>query len=216
MYDNESFSGFGMLINLFLNSSFGIIFLVFDKRNMKWLYVLFLVLLLVVSVGLIFWFVLYSDENNKVVDSSELDREYRWLLQRLTTLLSEYEVTHFVYGNTMSALRNNRYLNDPLWIAVDETHRDMIEGLEKHYIKNDFSLSVDMFQLKYGNEKFSVKNRGDLIANINYYRLDNGMIKFDKYSLDMDVVFPIQTEVMDNLVVMLPSRSVYSASVKKS
>jgi hypothetical protein len=176
------------------------------------LYILSLVLLFIISVGLVIW-ILWPENNNKEVDNTKLDQEYRSLLQKVTTLLSEYEITHFVYGKTLSDLRNNRYLNEPLCIAVDSTHKDMIEGLEKYHINNDFNMSTAMFQLKYSKERFTVKNRGNEIsARINYYKLENGKIKFDKYEIEMDAVFPIQTEVMDNLAVMMPSRGVYNVN----
>lgn len=175
---------------------------------MFWI-VLFLVTLLVVSVSLLCWYVWPVDLSKKV-DSPKLDQEYRNLLQKVTTLLSEYEVTHFVYGETLSDLRRNRYLSGSLCVAVDDVHREMMEGLERHHIKNDFSMSVDMFQLEFKKSRFMVKNRKDIDAIINFYKLENGKIKFEDKNdeIDMDLVFPVQAEVMDNLVVMMPSRIV--------
>jgi hypothetical protein len=216
-YDEFVYICFGMLISWFLYSNFGIIVFLtpknrIDKRNMKVLYVLFLLLLLVVSVGLIVWFV-WPVENKQSTDISSVDKEYRCLLQRVSTLLSEYDIKYFVFGKTLSDLRNNRYLGDQLCIAVDDCYRDIIEALEKHHIKNDFSISTDVFQLSYAKELFTMKNR-DVSARVNFYKLDNGMVKFDKYGIEMDAVFPIQVEVMDGLAVMMPSRSVFSVSKK--
>ena len=200
----------GFLIGLFLNSKTGIIFYNDSKKKKYMLFwVIFsVVVLLVVSVSLFGWYAWTVQDRQ--VDSSKVDREYRWLLQRVTTLLSEYEVTHFVYGKTLGDLRSNRYLSSSLCVAVDEKYREMMEGLEKYHMRNDFSMSVDMFQLVFKKGRFSVKNNKEVVAEVSYYKLEDGKIKMDrdKIEMDMDSVFPLQAELMDNMVVMMPSRNV--------